>query len=393
MNTISLVARREFTARMRTKAFLISNIVIVAAIVVGLVLASALSGSNSTEATHVGLVGPASSLSATLTHTGEAAGVPIAPIDLPDEARARADVESGTVDAALVPDGNEHYRVLTKSTLDEKVASVLGAGVRQQALTDALAAHGVDPAQLAAATSTAGITAVSLNPPDPQRGQRIGLAYTAVVLLYATLLMFGMYVAMGVVEEKANRVVELLLSTIRPLELLWGKIIGIGLVGLVQLALVGAVAVITATATGLITIGTTAVAVFASALGWYVLGFAFFAVLYAAAASMVSRQEDLNSTTTPLTLLVVAMFVVAQACVQHPDGTLSNVLSWVPPFSTVLMPIRVAAGVAGPAQIVGTVALMLVTCVAMSLLAARIYRRSILQTGTKMSWRAALVGS
>ncbi|MDG3014869.1 ABC transporter permease [Speluncibacter jeojiensis] len=393
MNVIVLVARREFTARLRTRAFLISNIVIVAAVVVGLVLASALSGSSTTAATNVGLVGPASSLSATLTHTGEAAGVPIDPIDLPDEARAKADVQSGSVDAALVPDGHEHYRVLTKTSLDEKVAGVLGAAVKQQALANVLVAQGVDPAQLAVATSAAGITVTSLTPPDPQKGQRIGLAYTAVVLLYATLLMFGMYVAMGVVEEKANRVVELLLSTIRPLELLWGKVIGIGLVGLAQLALIGAVAVITATATGLITIGGTAVAVFGSALGWYVLGFVFFAVLYAAAASMVSRQEDLNSTTMPLTLLVIAMFAVAQACVQHPDGDLSNTLSWIPPFSTVLMPIRIAAGVTGTAQIVGTIALMLVACLAMSLLAARIYRRSILQTGTKVSWRDALARS
>lgn len=110
------------------------------------------------------------------------------------------------------------------------------------------------------------------------------------------ILLFGMYVAMGVVEEKSSRVVELLLSTLRPLQLLWGKIIGIGAVGLLQLAAYGVVGVGAALATDTLTITGTALGVFASTLGWFVLGFAFFAVLYAAAGSMVSRQEDVNST-------------------------------------------------------------------------------------------------
>lgn len=124
-------------------------------------------------------------------------------------------------------------------------------------------------------------------------------------------------------------------------------------------------------------------------LGWFILGFLFFAVLYAAAGSMVSRQEDVNATAMPLALLVMAMVSVAFVSVSNPEGTLSNVLSWIPPFSAILMPLRISAGVASPFQIVGTILLMLVVTAALSMIAAKIYQRSILRIGKVVSWKEA----
>ena len=104
------------------------------------------------------------------------------------------------------------------------------------------------------------------------------------------------------------------------------------------------------------------------------LGIAFLAVLYAAAASLISRQEEVDSTTAPLTALVIGMFVVAQASVQDPGSTLSSVVSWTPPFSAILMPLRIAAGVTGAAQMVATVVLILAATGVLAVPAARIYR-------------------
>jgi ABC-2 type transport system permease protein len=199
-----------------------------------------------------------------------------------------------------------------------------------------------------------------------------------------------MYVAMGVVEEKSSRVVELLLSTVRPLQLLWGKVIGIGVVGLVQLTAYGAAGLIAGTATGTLTVTGTAVSVFVSTIGWFVLGFAFFAVLYAAGGSMVSRQEDVNSTTMPLLIVILAMFFAAFSSIDDPGATLPTVLSWIPPFSAILMPLRIAAGVADPIQIVGTIVLMIVATLVLAVVAAKIYQRSILRIGRTVSWKEAL---
>jgi ABC-2 type transport system permease protein len=210
------------------------------------------------------------------------------------------------------------------------------------------------------------------------------------ILMFFQILMFGLYVAVGVVEEKSSRVVEVLLATIKPLHLLWGKVLGIGAVGLLQLAAYGVVGLAAGMATGLVTVTGLAVGVFASVLFWFILGFAFFAVSYAAAGSLVSRQEDVNSAATPITALVTVGYVLAQVTLAEPRGTVASVMSWVPPFSAMLMPRRIASGTSSLVQIFGSALLMLVVTAAFARVAARIYERSVLRTGSRVSWRDAL---
>ncbi|REE73418.1 ABC-2 type transport system permease protein [Rhodococcus wratislaviensis] len=385
---IGLVARREFLTQVAKKSFVISNVIILLAIVGGIVAYSLFSGGDDERAT-VGLVGD-QSLAPALVATGDAVGTPVDVVPAADEQAARDEVGIGDLDVALIPGTDGSVTAVTESEIGSGLRTVIDAAVVQQAQAGALVAQGVDPAQLAEATGRAVVTVDALDPPDPEKGQRVALSIAVVVLLYMQIMMFGMYVAMGVVEEKSSRVVELLLSTLRPLQLLWGKVIGIGAVGLVQLTAYGVVGVAAGLATGVLTVTGTAIGVLAGTLGWFVLGFAFFAVLYAAAGSMVSRQEDVNATASPLMVLIVIMFFSAFSSVSNPDGTLSNVLSWIPPFSAILMPLRIAAGVASPVQVVVTVALMLAVTAALSVLAAKIYQRSILRIGKVVSWREAL---
>ncbi|ANS26015.1 ABC transporter permease [Rhodococcus opacus] len=385
---IGLVARREFLTQVAKKSFVISNVIILLAIVGGIVAYSLFSGGDDERAT-IGLVGD-QSLAPALVATGDAVGTPVDVVPATDEQAARDEVGNGDLDVALIPGTDGSVTAVTESEIGSGLRTVIDAAVVQQAQAGALAAQGVDPAQLAEATGRAVVTVDALDPPDPEKGQRVALSIAVVVLLYMQIMMFGMYVAMGVVEEKSSRVVELLLSTLRPLQLLWGKVIGIGAVGLVQLTAYGVVGVAAGLATGVLTVTGTAIGVLAGTLGWFVLGFAFFAVLYAAAGSMVSRQEDVNATASPLMVLIVIMFFSAFSSVSNPDGTLSNVLSWIPPFSAILMPLRIAAGVASPVQVVVTVALMLAVTAALSVLAAKIYQRSILRIGKVVSWKEAL---
>ncbi|MEE2061667.1 ABC transporter permease [Rhodococcus artemisiae] len=385
---IALVAGREFQTQVQKKSFLISNGIILVAIVVGIVAMSIFGGGDEDRPT-VGVVG-GTSLSATLGALGEATGSPLDISELPDAEAGRAQVTEGELDVALVPGDAGSITALTESDIDTTLKSLIDAAVAQEAQSAALTGRGVDPADIAAATAEATVTVEAIDPPDPEQGERMILAIVAVILLYMQILMFGMYVAMGVVEEKSSRVVELLLSTLRPLQLLWGKIFGIGAVGLLQLTAYGAVGVGAALATDTLTITGTAISVFASTLGWFVLGFAFFAVLYAAAGSMVSRQEDVNATSGPLMFIILAMFFAAFSSIDNPEATWSTVLSWIPPFSAVLMPLRIAAGVASPFQIVGTIVLMIVVTAALAVVAAKIYQRSILRIGRTVTWKEAL---
>ncbi|MBH0118844.1 ABC transporter permease [Rhodococcus sp. CX] len=385
---IGLVARREFVTQVRKKSFVVSNAIVLVAIVVGIVAMSIFGGSDDDRPT-VGVVA-APQLSAALGAIGDATGMPLEISEVPDGDTGRAQVSAGELDVVLIPREPAGVTAVTESNIDAGLKTVLDAAVAQDAQSAALTERGVDPAEIADATARSTVVVEAIDPPDPEQGQRVVLSIVAVVLLYMQILMFGMYVAMGVVEEKSSRVVELLLSTLRPLQLLWGKIIGIGAVGLLQLAAYGVVGVGAALATDTLTITGTALGVFASTLGWFVLGFAFFAVLYAAAGSMVSRQEDVNSTSGPLMMIILAMFFAAFSSVDDPDATWSTVLSWIPPFSAILMPLRIAAGVASPFQIVGTIVLMIVVTALLAVVAAKIYQRSILRIGRTVTWKEAL---
>ncbi|KJV00535.1 ABC transporter permease [Rhodococcoides fascians] len=388
-SAVSLIAKREFTVQVMKKSFVISNVIILAVIVGGIIAFSIFSGSGDEERDVIGVAGD-QSIAAVLEATGDAVGSPVEVRDVADAAAARSGVESGDLDVALVPDGTAGaYTAVTESDLTGTLRAVVEGSVATQATNAALAQQGVDQNELGAATSAATVTVDAIDPPDPEAGQRTALALSAVFLLYAQIIGFGMYVAMGVVEEKSSRVVELLLSTVRPLQLLWGKILGIGAVGILQLALYGIAGVGAGLGTGVLTVTGAAVSVFAATLAWFILGFAFFAVLYAAGGSMVSRQEDVNSTTMPLLILIMAMFFAAFYSVSDPESTLANTLSWIPPFSAIMMPLRIAAGVTSPVQIVGSAVLMIVTTAILAMGAAKIYQRSILRIGKTVSWKEA----
>lgn len=385
---VGLVARREFTTRALSKAFLISTAVILAVLIGGQIIFAVVSSKD--DATTIGVVGDDRSLSVAVAQSAKALGQSIDIRKPADEAKARSQIKEGDLDLALIGKSDGSFAAVSKKDIGTQLQGVVDSATRQIALDRALASQHVDTDALAKDLAKATVSIDVLEPSDPDKYQRMGLAYIAVFLLFFTVYLYGLYVAMGIVEEKSSRVVELLLSTIKPLDLLAGKVIGIGAVGLLQVVLFGAAALFTGLVTGLVTIGSTAVAVFAAAVIWYILGFAFFAVLYAALGSLVSRQEDVNTATMPLNILAFAMFVAAQASLNTPDSTLISTLSWIPPFSSTLMPMRVAAGVTGPVQIIATIVIMLLAIAVVAVFAARVYESSVLNTGARQSLKRAL---
>ncbi|SKY57178.1 ABC-2 family transporter protein [Mycobacteroides abscessus subsp. abscessus] len=216
------------------------------------------------------------------------------------------------------------------------------------------------------------------------------IALVGAILLITAIMLGGNMIAVGVVEEKTSRIVELLLATVKPLHLMWGKILGIGAVALGQVVVLGLTALIAGIATGMLTIAGTAIWMFFAVLVWFLLGYLFFATLYAAAGALVSRQEELGSTIMPLTVLSMAVMYAGIFGVQSLQSTFIEVLTWIPPFSAVLMPIRIATGDTNAMQIVISLILMILACAAATWFAARIYQRSILRTGSRVKWSEVL---
>ncbi len=384
LRTVALVARREFDARVRTKSFVIGllvTVLLLGAITVG----PALLADDGEQ--RLGLVGngPDAML---LAAGAEQAGLELETVKVADEQAARRQVADGELDAALAG-----TRVVVETELDPMLRDLLEGVLTRAAVADALVDRGVDPQVLSTAAEGAMLEVTALDPPQPQAAERTGIAFIVVVVMYFQLFTFGLTVAMGVVEEKTSRVVEVLLSTIRPWQLLLGKVLGIGAAGMVQLVVLGAVGLGVGTATGVITLTGTAVSVFLASLGWFLLGFLFFAVLYAAAGALVSRQEELNAVTTPMTLLILAPFFVAISSLQSPGGGLGKTLAWVPPFSPILMPIQQASGEVGIGLTVLAVALMLAATAVFTWLGGRVYAGAVLRSGSRVRLKDALRAS
>ena len=131
-------------------------------------------------------------------------------------------------------------------------------------------------------------------------------------------------------EEKASRVVEVLLATIRPKDLLAGKIVGLGVLGFGQMLIIAGAGLVAAAATGALDVDSDILVAAALAVGWFVLGYAFYAGLFACAGALVPRQEELQSSMTPLTMLILISFFLAFAVLDNPDGTLAQVTSFIP---------------------------------------------------------------
>lgn len=236
--------------------------------------------------------------------------------------------------------------------------------------------------------------AVALLQVDPQRPvvlTPIGAGFAAGVLICLTLLTSGLTLAQGVVEEKGSRVVEILLSTVRPWELLAGKVLGVGLSGLVQNALcVGGVLAVGA-ATGRLQVDGALLGTAAWAAVWYVLGFGLYATLLAAAASTVSRQEEVASAVQPVLFVLFAPYVAGLYLINDdPTGPLAEVLSLVPVLSPFLAPVRIAAGTMPLGQILLAAALTVGATALAGRLAGRVYRQSVLRTGARVPLRRAL---
>lgn len=381
---VPLVVRREITTRIRERSFLIST-VITLLIVAGVVIVPALFASGDDKVT-VGLVGNTTTVQSALEQAATVQGVTVTVTPYADEAAARAAVNAGDADAVFF--GTD--RVLVHSELSGKTEQVVQTAYRQAAGAARITAAGLDAAAVAGALNVPPLAVTAIDPPKPDASARRGAAFFGVLLLYFQLIGYGVWVALGVVEEKSSRVVELLLATLRPWQLLAGKVIGIGLLGLGQLVLTGLVGTLAALGTGAVDVPTGIAGVAGQVVVWFLLGFAFYACLYAALASLVSRQEEVQNVTAPLSILLVGSFFLAIGAQGSPDSGLSRVTSIVPPFSTMVMPIRWASGNVPLWEVGVSMLIMVVAVVLLIRVAGRIYAGAVLRSGPRVRLREAL---
>jgi len=378
---VRLVAAREISARLRDKNFIISSIVIIVVLIGILALQVALNSGS--ETTRIGVATDRPAYVAAIEAQAEALDVDVEVTEYDDAAAARQAVENEDVDGALVVSDGDAELIVQQSAGGELQAVVQGA-VAQLAVADQLEAVGLPGLDVPQVPVTA------LDPDADVEGQRVIVAIIGIGVLYSLLILFGQFVAQGVVEEKASRVVELLLATMKPWQLLAGKIIGLGVLGLGQIVVIAAVGVGGALAFDLVDIPGDLIGTAVSVVAWFVLGYALYAAIFAVAASLVSRQEDLGTVIMPTTLVLIAAFVVGIQASADPSGTLATVTSYVPGLSPLVMPVRQAAGDVAWWEIGLAVLLMLAAIALVVRLGGRVYAGALLRTGGKTKIREAL---
>lgn len=384
MSHVWLVTRREIVTRGRSKSYLIG--LIVSVVFVGVVAAlPQLFGDPSYT---VGVADDGQEqLRTVLVERAEAVGLDVTVTVVPDESAARAGVVDGELDAAL-PGGQV---VLADGPVDSQLSQLLDTANQMAVTKRQLRGAGLAPDTVKRALTVPPLEYRSVRTHREESPVAIGLAVVVVATMMMLIYMPAIYVATGVVEEKSSRVVELLLATIRPWQLLAGKITGIGVLGLLQLAAIAGTGVTVATVTGLtVELPPGMGGLLVSLFGWFLLGYAFFGSLAAGFGALVSRQEDVNGVLTPVTVLMMVAYVVGFLAVFNPSTTLAYVLSMVPPFAVVVMPTRMAGDVVPAGEVALAVALMVLAVGVVLVLAARVYHRAVLRTGARVRLAEAL---
>jgi len=381
--TVVLVARREIRMRLRSRVFVGGTIVMTALVVIGIVAASLLAGR--TAPVRVGFSGGSQALERTFTASAAALGANVTVSDITDVTAGEAQVTAGTLDV-LVTGSETAPTAVAKAAIASNVESALSLAAEAARLADA----GLSPAAVASAMAL--VPVQLLQPPNPKDTENLFASLALGILLWIALGQYGNMVAQGVVEEKATRIMEILLATIQPSRLLAGKVIGVGLVGLLQLTIVGAAALVAVHVTDVAAIPALGVASILGDISWFLLGFLFYATAYAAVASLVSRQEEVQSAVAPISIFQIAGYLLMYAALPDPSGPLATVCSLLPPFAPILMAVRMADTDVPLWQVGLAVALIVASIVGLTWLAGRIYSNAALRLGTRVRFMEAFRG-
>jgi ABC-2 type transport system permease protein len=377
---IRLVAGREIIERGRSRGYVLSLAFTVVLMCVGFIVPSLLVGqAGQSKLALVGATPPG--LSSIIEATAVAYDQRIELSAVPDAAAAAAALRDASLDAALsVPPD--------LSTAGELVVLESAPASLQAIVNQAVISLRAGPA----ASEPPSLTA--LEPPKAEDETALIFANAGIILMFIGIFSYGSWVLTGVVEEKQSRVVEVVLSTVRPRDLLMGKVLGIGLLALAQLVVLVAVGLTLSQLLGrLVLPATTPGAVF-KLLIWFILGFAFYSTTMGFLGSLASRVEEASTASMPVTLTATTAYILSLVVVTgDPTGLLARVMTFLPPSAPMVVPLRTALGAIEPWEVILSMVLMLATIYVLFVIGARVYSGAVLQTGGRIklrdAWRAS----
>ncbi|MFL5680951.1 MAG: ABC transporter permease [Chloroflexota bacterium] len=385
---IYLVARREVLERGRSRAFFLSLIVTVGLLLAGIFLPTLIGGDRGDR---LGIVGsPPPQFATVVESAAQQAGTAVAVEPVPDAATGERRLRDGSLTGLLViPADGSGPTYIVKERRDELLGQVVAGTWSQLGVQQLLTQAGVTQQQIAAAATPP--TVRELEPSDPNRQTSFVFANVGVILLFISIFTFGTWVLTGVVEEKQSRVVEVVLATLEPRDLLVGKVLGIGLLGLIQLVVMVAVGLGAGVASGRFTLPPTTIGSVAQLLLWFILGYALYSTALGVLGALASRMEEASNASSPVSFVATGAYLFSLlVALDNPDGVPARVASFIPPVAPMVVPLRSALGAIEPWEIVLSATITLLTIVALFVIGGRVYAGAVLRTGARVSYRDAL---
>jgi ABC-2 type transport system permease protein len=381
LRTVRLVAGREVVLKLQSKVFQIST-AITALLVVGIILSPQLLPGESSEY-RIGITAEVpAALRELLNESALLLEADHRLVTYPSADEALEAVRSEEADAAIT-DGST---MVFKDERETQMRALVSDAVIQHSRVQLLEAAGLDAGQVSQLMGPPDVEETVLEPGPEDDGAGIGFA--AVAAMFLAIGLYSQWVMSGVLEEKSSRVVEVVLGALTPRQLLAGKVIGIGGLGLlhmVALAVVGAVAA-SFGGTGVPEAGTST---FVTAGAWFFLGYGFYAVLSAVAAALVSRQDDLQIAFLPVMAIAMASYFFSIATLSDPGGTLARIGSLIPSVAPFAIPARAAQGAITAGEQVVSAGITLLTIGVLAMIGSRIYSGAILRFGPRIRLREA----
>jgi ABC-2 type transport system permease protein len=376
---VGLIVAREVRERFRGRIFKIGTVFILLVVAAAIVIP--VLNTSKEKLQDIGIVGTLStSLRASVASTAKSAGTKVRFVPESSVKEAKTALHLGRISAAIV---NAHELIVedpsAETPLVHSVAENLG-------ISEALQAAHLSPAQSETLTKAKALPIARVQPGKKSTSQTTSLI--GIILIFVMLSQYTTWILMGVMEEKSSRVIEVLLSAVRPIQLLTGKVVGIGLVAMAQASLVVVFALLLAKAVGSDLVHGTSPLVIASTLVWLVLGYTFYSWVYAAAGSMVERQDQVQSLVLPLSLPMIFGYIMAlTGASSGSPSALLKVLAYLPPTAPFAMPVLVGFGDVTWWAFLGSVMISLTCTIGIARGAATVYRRAILRTGARVRLR------
>jgi ABC-2 type transport system permease protein len=378
---IWIVALREIRERGGSRSYRISTVASVLLIIAFIVLPSA---AGQTKTYHVGLAGavPPDTVTA-LTAQADAADEEIDTTRYGTVAEGQHAVRDREVDVLLIDGNRLEWRGTPDSTLTAVIANAVQAvHIREQA--DRL---GISSEELARLLVPVTLTSRSIGTASNTDEDANTVGFIAVGALFMMISFYAGFVLTGVVQEKSNRVAEVLLARMPAREVLAGKVLGIGVVGLAQFMLIAVTAGITVQVTNQADAPDIPGDVLAWTVVWFVLGYLLYSVVYAALGATTSRIEDAQSAIAPVTGLLILSYLAVLYAQENPDAPATVVLSYFPATAPMVLTYRLALGAVPTWQIISSALLMALVIWALVRIAGRVYSGALLRVGGRVPLR------